>query len=690
MRISGIASGMDIDQMVKDLMKAERAPLDKMKQQKQTLQWQRDDYRSLNTLMLDFRSTLTQMKLTSNYRARQTSSTDESKLTAIASGSAGKSSYSISNVTQLASAETQVNGGNIAGIGKTFDSSKGIFGQKESMAQSGTDVWKQGVVESKTISNPSSGATITTGLTNIDDTTIDSWSVKVSGKSYKVITGGTPGDNEVLVDSNGNLTFNKEIAQGTSIRIDYVAKEKTDSFKLQYNSSQVQISRGSINNVSSILIKDGNGTTIDNLTIQGNPNDLTREIKNSSGDVVGTLNSETGKITFTDKMPLPAEDVTDPGDLRNFEITYDQNYTTFSMDTHTSKGQKHESFLIQGNESLNSVIGKVNGSSVGVTMFYDSNTGQASLTRAETGDFNTGAGREISTSGSFINDVLKFGTATVTGGQNAKFEINGLETERSSNTFEMNGVTFTIKQKFTDAVSVNVSNDSSKVAENIKEFVKKYNELVDKIQSKLSEDRNRTYLPLTDEQREEMSEKQQELWDEKAKSGLLRHDPILSSVLSEMRLDFYQPVQNSNVADAYNQLAKIGITTSKDYLKGGKLEINEAKLLKAIEEDPESVENLFRGEGTTESEKGIVHRLYDSVSVSMDKLKEKAGNSTTNSQQYALGRQLDNVDKRIDRFEDRLKDVEARYWRQFTAMEKAIQQANSQSAYLMQQFGGGM
>ena len=33
--------------------------------------------------------------------------------------------------------------------------------------------------------------------------------------------------------------------------------------------------------------------------------------------------------------------------------------------------------------------------------------------------------------------------------------------------------------------------------------------------------------------------------------------------------------------------------------------------------------------------------------------------------------------------------VENRYWKQFTAMEKAIQQMNAQSAWLAQQFGGG-
>ena len=121
-------------------------------------------------------------------------------------------------------------------------------------------------------------------------------------------------------------------------------------------------------------------------------------------------------------------------------------------------------------------------------------------------------------------------------------------------------------------------------------------------------------------------------------------------------------------------------------MQGGKLEINEAELKKAIENDPASVENLFRGTGTTSDEQGIVHRLYDTVNGAMDKLKERAGNSFSTTKQFLLGRQLDNVDRQIDRFEDRMIKVEDRYWRQFTAMEKAIQRSNSQSMYLMQQF----
>ena len=73
MRISGLASGMDIDQMVKDLMTAERVPLDKLAQKKQTIEWQKDSYRELNTMMSDMRTAASSMRLQSGYNAYKTS-----------------------------------------------------------------------------------------------------------------------------------------------------------------------------------------------------------------------------------------------------------------------------------------------------------------------------------------------------------------------------------------------------------------------------------------------------------------------------------------------------------------------------------------------------------------------------------------------------------------------------------------
>ena len=53
---------------------------------------------------------------------------------------------------------------------------------------------------------------------------------------------------------------------------------------------------------------------------------------------------------------------------------------------------------------------------------------------------------------------------------------------------------------------------------------------------------------------------------------------------------------------------------------------------------------------------------------------------------FTLGKLLNDYNSKISSFEDRLTSLENRYYKQFTAMEKAIQKANSQSASLSSYF----
>ncbi|WP_052712146.1 flagellar filament capping protein FliD [Domibacillus indicus] len=607
LRVGGMASGMDTESIIKDLMKAERMPLDKLKQKKQTLEWQRDQYREMNILLQDFRSLVssTGMKRTQNYRASAAASSNEGLVTATASTAATPGSYNISNVT-LAKAETWVTASLKAGGGldasKSFTDSSNAFDGAFWDTVDNVNV-KNGKVGSVTLKGNGSTTGLNVGATDIKIDAAADMSVKVNGVTYKVVSEAPAEDDQVQITSTGDLIFKTPVAADASIKVDYITNSSTEK------------------------------------------------------------------------------------------------YTNFSINTFSSTGENIENFLVSSTDSLNSVISKVNVSKAGVTLFYDSVTGKMSMTQKETGSHNPSGGGNISVTGLFATSVLKLDVTNadpadpdkpkLIQGTDASVTINGLTTTRKSNTFEMNGVTFTLKKESTtETASLNVTKDTDQVYNNIKDFVEKYNTLIAAISKKTSEERYRSYTPLTDDQREQLSDKQQEQWEEKAKSGLLRRDTVLSGVLTSMRSNFSQAVINSSTNAAYNQLAEIGITTSKNYLEGGKLEIDETKLKKALAENPEAVEALFIGGGdsTSVSEQGIIHRLYDTVGKTMDQLKERAGSAGYTNQKFAIGRQLTDIDSSISRFEDRLLQVEDRYWKQFTAMEKAMQQANSQSAYLMQQF----
>lgn len=683
MRISGLASGMDTDTMVSDLMKAQRIPLDKLKQKKQILEWQRDDYRSINTLLLNFRSELTNMKLTSSYRARGTTSTDESKIIATATSAASLASYSVSRVSQLASAASKVNTGTISSSTQKVSLDKALTDISGQFVDSNFN-WQSGSAESQTITASALGKNFRLNL--FDGVTVqntDSVNVKVNGTSYEVVTAFSSDTtkNQVKIDAQGNLTFNKDIAKDSSIKVDFVASHSIKEISMTESSTNFNLSDIAKHSSSKVTgIKINSGGTVSNYTIEGT------SIKDSNSIVVGTIGSD-GKVTMQSSIAKDAK----------IEVSFEQKYSSFSIQTFGPDNKINKVFFnVAGTDTLTNVINNVNSSSVGVTLMYDSVSDRMTLTRKETGNYNKPAdgiavtpanSHEIITSGSIINDVFKFNNATETGGENAKFIINGLETERNSNTFSINGVTFSLKNTFSDTpVTVNITNNSTQIFDNIKGFITKYNELISKIQSEVQEERYKSYTPLTDTQREQLSDTQQEQWEEKAKSGMLRRDPTLTSLLSNMRMDISNPVSAGDINGMYKQLSGLGITTSSNYLQGGILQIDEAKLKKAIEEDPTAVEKLFTVSGSTEAGNGIISRLTETTNQGLEKLRLKAGNSFSLSQQFEIGRTLDDVNSRISKFEERMVTIEDRYWRQFAAMEKAIQKSNSQMAQLSSYF----
>ncbi|MCA1064593.1 flagellar hook-associated protein 2 [Rossellomorea aquimaris] len=373
---------------------------------------------------------------------------------------------------------------------------------------------------------------------------------------------------------------------------------------------------------------------------------------------------------------------------------------------------------LESGDTLESVLKKLNeNEELGVTSFYDNTNEKVVLTKDDTGaqssieitDATTASIlKELGFVDAFAGGKLGEMDADLDGiaddidgdgntfnengvriaGQDAEFKINGYLTTRSSNEFTINEVTYKLNAAdSTKTTTIKTTTDTDAIFDNIKSFVDKYNEVIKSINEKTSESKNRDFPPLTEEQKKDMEEKEIELWEEKAKSGLLRSDSVLENALNSMRISLYTPVEGVNTD--FDVLTEIGITTSSNYKENGKLEINEDKLKEAINNNPEEVYQLFNSTGSTYESKGIVDRLRDTISSTIKSIERKAGNEFRMPSQYSLGKEMNQLDDEMDRFNDRLIQIEDRYWRQFTAMETAINKYNSQFAMLMGQAGGG-
>ncbi|MFP3389033.1 flagellar filament capping protein FliD [Brevibacillus sp. SIMBA_040] len=265
--------------------------------------------------------------------------------------------------------------------------------------------------------------------------------------------------------------------------------------------------------------------------------------------------------------------------------------------------------------------------------------------------------------------------------------INGVVYEFTGNMLTVDGVTFSFKTDFTTPVTVSAVTDMDAVVGNIKGFVDKYNEIIAKLNSEISEVANRKYQPLTDADKEGLTDDQIKKLEDKAKEGILQGDSTIRRVLNAMRESFYTAVSGVDVGS--DTLSKIGIGTAKadgnkyNYLENGKMHIDEEKLRQSLAENPDAVMNLFTKKGSTFQEKGIAGRLTEQLNDAINQIKKKAGSSTTKSYaDYDMGINLKRYDEQITRWEDRLTQKEDYYYKKFAAMETALNKYNSQSAWL--------
>lgn len=372
-----------------------------------------------------------------------------------------------------------------------------------------------------------------------------------------------------------------------------------------------------------------------------------------------------------------------------FKADDEGNYTM------TINGTK---ITVDKDATVSSLMAAVNKSDAGVTMTYSTLTNSFTVESNEKG----GAGKvEID-----ANDLTKGlgladdnGTVGLNQGQNAIFEINGQEIYLNDNTYTLDGTTFTFNDnmKIGEEYTANVTKDNSTVKETVKKFVESYNKLIEDVYDYIGKspaedsDGNR-YEPLTDSEKEDMSEDEITKWEEKAKQGVLYNDSTVSTIMSKMRSVLYESVTLDDGSKF--GIYSMGIKTSSEWSEHGKLEIDEDAFDKAFENNSDAIVKLF-----TDTTSGVMTKLNKVIDGAVKSsgaaenrgtLVQKAGKAdssvTTDSTIY---KQMVKMQERLKELQNRYDDKEEYWWKVFTNMETAMSDLNSQTSYISQYLGGG-
>ncbi len=331
-------------------------------------------------------------------------------------------------------------------------------------------------------------------------------------------------------------------------------------------------------------------------------------------------------------------------------------------------------FTFSESDTLGDVIAEVNASDAGVTMRYSSLTKGFYISSKTTG--SESAVKIVNITGNaFETGNSAFGIEEgTTHGQDAELYIDETKVVQSTNTFTIDGITYSLKNESNTAISFSVQRDIDGIVDGISNFIDSYITLITTLHGKIGEDVFSDYEPLTDAQEEQMSESQIEKWEAKAKSGLLRSDRNIQSLLSTMRNAFYTIVEGAGIS-----ASDIGLAT-ESYSTTGEIAIDEDVLRQALENDPDQVIKAFTS--TSESSEGSV--IY-SESGLVTRISNALVNYTNTSTDVTLGSmatQIEQVEDKLSDLEDWLSNQEDYYYRKFSAMESALATLNSTSSWL--------
>ena len=625
-RFGGLASGMDTEGMVKQLMQSERIRVDKFTQQKILKQWQQTEYNSMNKLMANF-------ILDSRKKLELTKTTSSGALV----------SGGIDSVTWAKSA--------VSSNSSAFD--------------------------------VTASASAPSGVSTIEVLQL------AKGASMS----STANVSSTLTAESMGLTF-----------------DALNEAKIKINDKEITLLKD--DNIAAITKKIREAVPDLNVNFDAGSSRLFISTKSTNSQSIIKFGSDenTYKLMSAFNLSKPTT-LTSAGAIDNTKTAAE----LFGFSGSTVININDKSITIDETDTIDTIASKI--TTAGVSASYDSGTGIFTL--------SSPAGLNVSQDANtmqFFNGI-GFADSTMSQGQDAKIKYNGTdELSYSSNNISINGLNLTLKAKTTGEETIRTDTNVDGAYNKIKEFIDEYNKLIDVFNAKLGEKKYRDFPPLTDEQKKEMSESDIKLWEEKAKSGLIRNDSTINNMLTKMRQDIYESVTGAG------SIYEFGITTG-NWRDNGKLQIDETKLKDALRNDSEKVLNtLFKTSSVPEqtinaddsdivkaekkalmdqrqAESGAFIRIYDNMTNGIKEIVSKSGPGSestllrsvkstilidyvTKGSKSLLDSDIGEIDKRIDRENQRLITIEQRYWKQFTAMEQAMSQMNSQSSWLSQQFGG--
>ena len=392
-----------------------------------------------------------------------------------------------------------------------------------------------------------------------------------------------------------------------------------------------------------------------------------------------------------------------------------------------SSGNVVKTVSVTGNTTIKDLVSALNGAG-DTKASFDATNKRIFMTSNKTGEQNAfsldGDADILKTVG-----LSKEGGASIVDAQDSEIELNGAKFTSANNTYTVNGLTIDcLAETGNSEISITTSVDTQSMYDQVKSFLSQYNSLMKEMYSLYNADSAKGYEPLTDSEKDQMTDTEVEKWEEKIKAALLRRDDTLDGIMSTMKnamstsyyiyngnavtydsdKQYYKcngnAIKNSdgsyvtsasqlklwasaNGAKKYS-LSSFGIKTeayatmtansSQDvYHIDGDADDSVSKnnsdvLMNMLSSDPDTVSSFM---------KQLTSGLYSAIDTKMKSVKGLSSSYTIYND-IEMAREYSDYTDTISKWEDKLTDLEDSYYKKFAAMESALASLQSQSSSL--------
>lgn len=701
LRMTGMTSGLDTDSIVSALMEAQTTKKTKVENKKTKLEWTQNIWTGLNKKLYSFYTdSAGKMRFQSSYQTKKAASSDASILTATAQSSASSGSYTV-KVNQLAAAQ-YVTSAKVSA--KSTDASGKVTESKVTsdtkLSALGFDTEGDTTIEitagEKTINlNVDETTTVRDFVNALKDAGLNASFDEKQGRFF--ISAKESGADGKFTITSKTMTGEQVAAQNKLMdSVDYsnlssgdqdTVKKILSDLKNAQDTSAAADAEKSLQDISDRTAKEkateyyNNKLTDDILSQYKYETDGTDGTGDAhkAGDIdyskvkqaLQNAGLDNNVYTDSDRLIVLKQKIIEPA----VTVELASEEYTGKIDNAVTSGLE-DAGIEKQSERYSTIRLAVNGYAQAMKDGTEQSK-ESALKLLGMDDIDGSAVKESADGTGMV--VIEAADSIV--------QVNGATLTSSNTTLDVNGLSLNLVSASDREVKVTVSNDSTAVYDAIKDFVEQYNSALSEMNKYYYADSARGYDPLTDDQKEAMSDEEVEKWETKIKDSLLRRDSTLSGILETFRTSLTGITVKASDGKTYS-LANLGITTGKDYKEYGLLHIkgdeddtdyadSENTLQSMINSDPDIVMEVMSG---------IVSNLYDSINKKI---------STTTTMKSALSfyndkemtKQMTQYKKDIKSWETKLSDMEDRYYKQFSAMETALSKLQSQQNSLASYLG---